>query len=66
MASDLMEEKLEILVRNKDDNFGNARTVRKLYEQIIRNQSGRIASQGKVSSDELVTIIAKDIVELNY
>lgn len=45
----------------RDENFGNARTVRKALDRAIKNLSGRTAYDDTLSEDELMTITADDI-----
>lgn len=48
-------------VQTKDQNFGNARFVRNLFDKTIERQSCRLAAQNDVSVQELSGIIADDI-----
>lgn len=51
-------------VLNKDENFGNARFVRNLFERTLENQATRLAVIPKLTSEMLCTIIAQDIPTL--
>ena len=52
------------MVYFKTDNFGNAREIRKLYEDIIRNQRNRLSKNGNDhTKEELLTIKTDDIPE---
>lgn len=68
ILDDLTEQKLERLLdsiyENRDKDFANGRTVRKIFEQSLQNQSARIGplfTGGPVSADILNTILAEDI-----
>lgn len=49
---------------SRDDDFGNARGVRNLFEKILIAQANRLAAQESVTRDELMTITAEDIKAL--
>lgn len=52
-------------VANKDNNFGNARFVRNLFEKTLENQAMRLASAtGKLTSEMLCEIGIEDVVSL--
>lgn len=48
-------------VANKDQNFGNARFVRNLFEKTLENQATRLASVTKLTTETLSEITEKDI-----
>ena len=45
----------------RDENFGNARTVRKALDRAIKNLSSRTAYDDSLSEEELMTLTADDI-----
>lgn len=45
----------------RDDNFGNGREVRKVYERAIRNQANRVAQSSDPRHEDLVTLKAVDL-----
>lgn len=49
------------LYANRDENFGNARDVRNLFEQILERQSRRIAPCSEPSVEDLKTILLCDL-----
>ena len=49
------------LYNNRDENFGNGRTVRTYFEQVITNQANRLAQESSVDKDDLMTIKAEDL-----
>lgn len=60
-AQKAIEEHIEKIVREKDENFANARSVRNLFEKIITNQANRIAQMEKPSYEDMTTVLAEDI-----
>lgn len=46
---------------HRDENFGNARTVRKALDRAIKNLSSRTAYDDTLSEEELMTITANDL-----
>ena len=46
---------------SRDDDFGNARGVRNLFEKILIAQANRLAAAETVTRDELMTITAEDV-----
>ncbi len=49
---------------SRDEDFGNARGVRNLFERILIAQANRLASLPSVTREELMTITADDIKSL--
>ena len=45
---------------NRDENFGNARDVRNLFEQLIARQSDRVAAMESPTKDDLMCITEED------
>lgn len=60
-AKDKVWSLIENDYNQKDQNFGNARYVRNLFERIISNQSNRLATMGTLSDDMLMRIVEQDI-----
>ena len=52
---------LSWLYDNRDEHFGNGRTVRNLFEHAIRCQANRIAGVSKLSMNELTTLEPADV-----
>jgi tetratricopeptide (TPR) repeat protein len=58
-----VEAEMGKLVADADENFGNARTVRNVFEDSIAAQAGRLRPRGAaVSTRELTTLRPDDIV----
>lgn len=53
----------EFLYKSRTKNFGNARTMRNLFEEVIRLQSGRLAMLSQISDNDLCAITEADITE---
>ena len=51
----------EQLVANKDEHFGNGRTVRNLFEQALQRMSSRISTVTPLTVDLLTTLQSADI-----
>lgn len=51
-------------VANKDNNFGNARFVRNLFEKTLENQAMRLANIGHLTSEMLCEISIVDVNSL--
>ncbi len=54
------------LYNNRDKNFGNARTVRNIFENTIQKQSGRISDildSPDFSDDQINVIKLEDVIQ---
>lgn len=60
-AIELAKERIEFLKKKETAQSGNARMIRNLIDEIVRNQSTRIASTENVSKNEINLITSKDI-----
>lgn len=60
-AKVVLHDYLNKLFDNRDDNFGNARDVRNLFEKIITKQSVRIVGLKMATNEELSTITEEDM-----
>jgi len=62
IALELVEYVLNNQYRDRDETFGNGRLVRNLFENIVKNQSVRIAETiSNPKHSDLVTILADDV-----
>ncbi len=59
-----LEEVISQRHKYSDANSGNGRMIRNIIEEILRNQSSRIASSD-ISNEELVIITKEDILQYN-
>ncbi|NUN08159.1 MAG: AAA family ATPase [Ignavibacteriaceae bacterium] len=63
-AEELLLRHFSDLYNNRDQNFGNARTVRNLFEKTLQNQSRRVAKMLDAAGNdtsEMNNIIAEDL-----
>lgn len=51
-------------VATKDENFGNARFIRNVFEKIVQSQADRLAKQTNISNEELTIITIDDVYKL--
>ncbi len=59
-AREMAQAWLTEAYENRDENFGNARDVRNLFEQLIARQSDRVAAMEAPSKEDLMCITAAD------
>ncbi len=60
-AKEALEAYFAKLYENRDENFGNGRTVRTYFEQVITHQANRLADESNISKDALMTITLQDL-----
>lgn len=60
-AVELVKQHLSKLYLNRDDNFGNARDVRNLFEKMISNQANRLMNTELSSNDIIARITVEDL-----
>lgn len=65
-ASDFLKLRLEYIVEHKDQNFGNGRTVRNLFEKTLQNQSVRLTKKLDLNDDDLKIISHEDFYVCKY
>ena len=61
----MLKERFDKMYEERDENFGNARMVRNIFEKAIGVQADRLAAMEEVSSatDEQLRIITKEDLE---
>ena len=59
-AKERAGEWLKEAYENRDENFGNARDVRNLFEQLVARQSDRVAAMESPTKDDLICITEAD------
>ncbi|MFY1699964.1 MULTISPECIES: right-handed parallel beta-helix repeat-containing protein [unclassified Solwaraspora] len=47
----------------RDRTFGNGRTARRTFEEMVDRQAGRLAAQPEVDGDELTTLLPPDVAD---
>ena len=60
-ADQAIREHLEELYEDRDENFGNARDVRNLFERIVANQANRVAALTTPTDEDILTITTADL-----
>ena len=50
------------LYQDRDENFGNARDVRNIFERSVANQANRLAAMEAPTKEDLMTFLKADIV----
>lgn len=60
-AKAILKSALEAAVLSKDQNFGNGRFVRNLFEKTIEQQANRLSYEAVISNDILTEIEEEDI-----
>ena len=60
-AAERMRTYLEDLYQRRDENFGNARDVRNLFEKIVARQADRVARLEAPTDAQILTIEAEDL-----
>lgn len=60
-AEERLKDHLEKLYQNRDQNFGNARDVRNLFEKLVAAQANRVAVLPSPTDEELLTITTEDL-----
>ena len=49
------------LYENRDENFGNARDVRNIFEKAVARHSDRVAAMDAPTREDLLTLIEADL-----
>ncbi|MBQ8511251.1 MAG: AAA family ATPase [Clostridia bacterium] len=60
-AAEILKEKLDGMLENRDEHFGNARAVRNLFEAAIGYQADRLAGEEEITDRALTELTAADI-----
>ena len=60
-AKDVLRKYFDKLYTSRSKNFGNARDVRNLFEEIITKQSKRVAAISDPSDSDITTILVDDL-----
>lgn len=63
-ADEAIREHLRVLYEDRDENFGNGRDVRNIFEKIVANQANRVAMMDAPTDDDIITITKDDLVGL--
>ncbi|MBQ3321786.1 MAG: AAA family ATPase [Firmicutes bacterium] len=57
----MLKVRFDSMYENRDENFGNARTIRNLFEKAIGVQADRLAALTEVTDDQLKLIAKEDL-----
>lgn len=60
-ASAMLYQYFKQLVEHKDDNFGNGRSARNIFEQLISIQANRVVKLKSITDEELATFTEDDV-----
>ena len=60
-ANQYLKKKLDIVVQNKQKDFGNARYIRNYFELAIEHQANRLASELNLTPEKLCELTLNDI-----
>ena len=58
-----MKEHLQELYEDRDENFGNARDVRNLFEKAVARHSDRVAQLEAPTKEQLMELLPQDLKE---
>ena len=61
-----MEKDLQELYDSRDENFGNARDVRNLFEQAVARQANRVSQLEKPTKEQLMELLPEDLEEAGH
>ena len=61
-AQQIIKDLINTEIESKDKQFGNARFVRNLFENILASQANRLANNNTLSSESLRTVVKEDCV----
>ena len=61
-----MEKDLQGLYEERDENFGNARDVRNLFEQAVARQADRVSQLEAPTKEQLMELKPEDLEENDY
>ena len=62
-ATEYAESYFKTLYEERDENFGNARDVRNVFERAVARQSDRVAALEKPGKEELMALTVADLQE---
>ena len=63
-AEEAVKDHLQELYEDRDENFGNARDVRNLFEKIVAAQADRVAGLENPTDEDICTITVEDLKDL--
>ena len=63
-AKKQLQQIFDDIIAHKDENFGNGRFVRNVFEKVLQSQADRLASEGNLTTKQLSSIEKEDFVEI--
>ncbi len=60
-AQEFAKEYFNELFKNRDENFGNARDVRNVFENVVSVHADRVAALESASRHDLVSVLSEDV-----
>ncbi len=60
-SKQVLLKKFTELYTNRDQNFGNGRLVRNIFEKTIERQANRLVKNSRISKEMMMTIMPEDI-----
>ena len=64
-AKSAIEQHLTKLYETRDQNFGNGRDVRNLFEKLVNIQANRVAALEAPTTDDLLLLTKEDVEALS-
>ncbi len=61
-ALPFLQEKLDEVFESREEHFGNARSIRNLFEHAINHQANRLVTDPDITDEELVALTVEDIL----
>ncbi len=60
-ANEKFTNLINVIYQARDNNFGNGRTMRNVFQKIIREQANRLSGQKTITKNDLLTLVPQDI-----
>ena len=55
----------QLMYEGRDENFGNGRTVRNIFEDAVARQANRVAALEKPGREELMALLPEDLRDID-
>ena len=63
-AAPVVRQKLQKMYDERDEQFGNARSVRNFFDKMVKKQASRVVSLPQVTKEILMTFMPEDVPEV--
>ncbi len=60
-SAPMLKQELDEMFFNRNEHFGNARTIRNLFEHAINHQADRLSTDEDITDDELMELTLEDV-----